>query len=185
LPKSIRAKIKEHGIRNCPIITQPPTGTTSIVAGTSSGIEPIFMPVYERNFNKHKDTHNDMANASSEIIVHPLVEKFIKENRDLSVIEGCHEITPEQHIKMQIICQKHNDQSVSKTINLPANYPESKLGPIISKYLSELKGITIYRDGSKGKSPLVPIPVEKAKQMLSAIKAESSVVECPTGSCPL
>src|SRR5690606_33116915 len=108
LTKGIRAKILEHGIRNCAILTIAPTGTTSIISGVSGGIEPIFCPVYERRFNVHNHMHDEESrDRACELVVHPLVERFIKEGKDLSVFEAAHEITPENHCKIQVTCQKH------------------------------------------------------------------------------
>lgn len=185
LTPAIRKKILEYGIRNCFILTIAPTGTTSIVAGCSSGIEPMFAPVYKRNFNKHKDFHSKMANESSEIIIHPLLEKFIKEKRDYSHFEGAHEISPEQHCKIQSVCQKHICNAVSKTINLPEHTTENELSSIIIKYIRELKGMTIYRDNSKGESPIMPLSIDEAKKYLDQCKIEVTDNSCPSGKCEL
>jgi ribonucleoside-diphosphate reductase alpha chain len=176
--------IREHGIRNCALLCIAPTGTTSIVAGCSSGIEPLFQPIYKRNFNQHKDMHNNKKrNGKSEIVVHPLLKKFIEAHRSTKHFQGAHDIVPEDHLAMQAICQKHIDNSISKTINLPADYSVEQLSIEVRKYISELKGITVYRDGSRGKSPLTPLPLSEAKKYLDQMKEEAAVDDCPSGTC--
>jgi ribonucleoside-diphosphate reductase alpha chain len=185
LTASIRKKILEYGIRNCFILTCPPTGTTSIVAGCSSGLEPMFAPVYKRNYNTHKDFHSEMTNQSSEVVVHPLLKEFIESGKDYSHFEGAHEITPEQHCRIQEVCQKHIDSAVSKTINLPSTATSQDLSEIILKHIKNLKGMTIYRDGSKGESPIMPLKLEEAKEHLDKCKVEQVDNSCPGGKCNL
>lgn len=178
--------IKEHGIRNCALLCVAPTGTTSIVASCSSGIEPLFHPVYERRFNQHKDMHKqDKRDSAVEIIIHPLLKLFIENGRSTEHFEGAHDISPESHLAMQVICQKHIDNSISKTINLPSDYKAGQLSRIIREYIDKLKGITIYRDGSKGKSPFVPLHISYAKKHLDKVKIEASVNDCPNGKCDI
>ena len=178
--------IKEHGIRNCALLTSAPTGTTSIVAGCSSGIEPLFQPIYKRCFNRHKDMHDDTKrDKATQIIVHPLLKKFIEDGRSTKNFQGAHDVSPADHLAMQAICQKHIDNSISKTINIPVDYSVKRLSEEIEKYIKELKGITIYRDSSKGQSPLQPLPVSEAKKYLKQMKEEAAVNDCPSGKCDI
>lgn len=186
LPRRHHRLIKEHGIRNCAILTIAPTGTISIVAGCSSGIEPLFQPVYERRFNKHKDMHNEKEkNKSVEVVVHPLLKKFLRDKRSIKHFQGAHDIQPSAHLAMQAICQKHIDNSISKTINLPKDYSVEKLSKEMRKYIGELKGITVYRDGSKGESPLVPLSLSDAGKYLDTMEEEAAVNDCPSGVCDI
>lgn len=176
--------IKEHGIRNCAILCIAPTGTISIVAGCSSGIEPLFQPIYERRFNQHKDMHkSEKRDRAVEIVIHPLLKKFLDAHRSTKHFQGAHEIPPEAHLAMQVVCQKHIDNSISKTINLPKDYDVEQLSRDMRKYIGDLKGITVYRDGSKGKSPLVPLSISEAKQHLDKMRQEAAVNDCPSGVC--
>ena len=178
--------IMEHGIRNCALLTIAPTGTTSIVAGCSSGVEPLFQPVYKRSFNKHKDMHKtEGRDGGSEVVIHPLLKRFLETDRSTDHFQGAHEISPEDHLAMQQVCQKHIDNSISKTINLPSNYPVEKLSEHMRKYISELKGITVYRDGSKGLSPLVRLSITEAKRYLEQVIEEAAVNDCPSGKCDI
>jgi ribonucleoside-diphosphate reductase alpha chain len=185
LKPAIRKKILEYGIRNCTILTEAPTGTTSIVADCSSAIEPMFAPVYRIRFNEHKDISTEMINQSSEIIVHPLLKEFISHGKDISNFEGAHEITPDQHCQIQIAAQKHIDSAVSKTINLPKNTTRDQLSGIFLKYLPSLKGMAIYKDGSKGLSPLEPIPITDAAKYINNCKIQSTDNACPKGKCEI
>jgi ribonucleoside-diphosphate reductase alpha chain len=178
--------IKEHGLRNCAILSAAPTGTISIVAGCSSGIEPLFYPIYERHFNRHKDMHKDeQKNKAVEIVVHPLLREFLDTGKSIKYFQGAHDILPEDHLAMQVVCQKHIDNSISKTINIPSDYSVEQLSKDIRKYIKELKGITVYRDGSKGESPLVPLSLSKAKKHLEQMKEQAAVNDCPSGTCDI
>lgn len=186
LPKSIKRRIAQYGIRNCAILCIAPTGTTSLVAGTSSGIEPIFSLIHKRNFNKHKDTHNDQAKlASSTVVIHPLYREFLADGVSADHFESSYDIMPEDHLAMQVVCQKHVDNAISKTINLPEAFDIKALSDNMIKNISTLKGITIYRDGSKGKSPLEPMPKEEAINYIDQANAEASVNDCPNGKCEI
>jgi len=179
-----RRLIKEHGIRNCALLTIAPTGTTSIVSGCSSGIEPLFHPVYRRQFNEHKDMHDESRRCKeSEIIIHPLLKTFLLADKSIGHFQGAHDINPKDHIAMQVICQKHIDNSISKTINIPHDYPITQLSDDILACIRDLKGITIYRDGSKGESPLMSVPLEEARQHLDQVTDGASVNDCPSGAC--
>jgi len=178
--------IKEHGLRNCAILCVAPTGTISIVAGCSSGIEPLFQPVYKRHFNQHKDMHdNKKRNGETEIVVHPLLIKFLNAGRSIKHFQSAHDISPEDHLAMQVVCQKHVDNSISKTVNVPTDYSVEQLSKDMRKYIGELKGITVYRDGSRGKSPLTPIPLSEAKKYLKKAKEQAAVDDCPSGTCDI
>ena len=186
LTRNHRRLIKEHGIRNCALLCIAPTGTTSIVAGCSSGIEPLFQPIYKRYFNKHKDMHNEKKRDKAvEIVAHPLLIKFIKDNRSVEHFQGAHDISPEEHLMMQVVCQKHIDNSISKTINISTDFSVDQLSKIMRKYINKLKGITVYRDGSRGKSPLTSLSASETEKYLGNIKVEAAVGDCPNGVCDI
>ena len=166
LTKGIRAKIKEYGIRNCAILTIAPTGTTSIMASTSSGIEPVI---------------------EEEIVIDPLFQQLYEEGYDLDAFVSAHEIDVEDHLRMQSIVQKHIDNAVSKTINLPNDYPVEKYGQLLQKYGPKLKGTTVYRSGSRGNEPLVPLGVQEAKDYLESqnVLIGTAQSDCPSGICEI
>lgn len=185
LTKSLRAKILEYGIRNSSLLTIAPNGTISIVANCSSGVEPMFAPVYLRTFNKHNECANPDKDVASEIVIHPLLKKFIENGLDYSHFEGAHEITPDQHCRIQAVCQKHICNSISKTINLPEIATAEELSLIILSHIRNLKGMTVYRDGSKGLSPIKPLGVQEAQKYLDQCKIEITDNSCPKGVCDI
>ena len=97
-----------------------------------------------------------------------------------------HELKVEAHMKVQAICQKHIDNSISKTINIPNDYPIEDYGKLMLKYGPILKGMTVYRSGSRGNEPLSPMSVKDA---LAHMKSQEEYVEgsadsdCPSGIC--
>lgn len=126
------AAISDSGIRNLSLLTQAPTGTTSTLAGVSSGIEPVFARKYVRT-----------DATGRHVVVHPLLDG----DEDYMVV--AREVTPEEHIRVQAAVQAAVDSSVSKTVNLPSTATPSEIAIIYQMaYDAGCKGITVYRDGS-------------------------------------
>ncbi len=150
-------------LRNATVSTVAPTGTISIIAGASSGIEPVFSGVYFRNVLDGERLQE----------VHPAVrEAFQKRGESL---EGVTEekiarvlgkiwrpaqvISVEDHVKMQAVFQRHSDSAVSKTINLPEKATPEDIGRAYKlAYWQGCKGITIYRDRSRPTQVLEQAP---------------------------
>ena len=141
-PNIAKSVFKGRKMRNATVFTVAPTGTISRIAGCSSSIEPVFAFEFTSHIidSKLQD-------------VHPLFLEWKRENPGKTpppYFVTAHDIAPEWHIKMQAAFQKHVDNSVSKTINLPH---EAALQDVENAYLLayELgtKGITIYRDGCR------------------------------------
>lgn len=184
LKRGIRNKIKEHGIRNCAMLTIAPTGTTSMVSNVSSGIEPLFAPAYWRHF--YKPTDDGSRVLAQELVVTEEFEKFG------SLAEGAYDLTPREHFQMQAVVQGHIDNAVSKTINLPKDYQMDDLADLWLEFLPILKGTTFYREGSRGNEPLTYIPVDQVESVLSHTTPnvesnfeELSSMDCPDGVCQL
>jgi ribonucleoside-diphosphate reductase alpha chain len=146
LPVDIREEIKKHGIRNSTVITVPPVGTGSIVAQTSSGIEPIFCTSYRRRVKNH-----DGESFSEYKVYHPLVKKLYGDDVNLPpYIVTAHDIDPFFRVKMQGVIQKYVDSSISSTVNLAENVTIDTVADIyMAAYRAGLKGITVYREGSR------------------------------------
>lgn len=168
LTLGLKAKIKQYGIRNCAINSIAPTGTISIVCGTSSGVEPIFSYAYERRYYSGDE-------IKVEQVVHPLFKKFIDDKKEVSHFQNIEDLSAKDHLEIQKVCQKHVDQAISKTINIAKGYPKKDLNELFLEYLPHLKGLTIYVEGSRGAAPLKSLSLEQAQKLLS----------CVTGTCDL
>lgn len=156
LPAGIRRDIKKHGIRNVALLTCPPTGTTSMLAGVSSGIEPLFSKAHIR-----KDR------IGERVIIHPMYEKFL--GSDESVPDwfvDAHDLTPEQHFETQAIIQKYVDGAISKTINLPSGTTVEQVEGWMQEYAYDLKGVTMYVDKSRQEQVLYTMSETEAKKYL-------------------
>lgn len=152
LPIRIRHYLRKYGIRNAVCLTVPPTGTISMLMGVSSGIEPIFSAMYQRRYrqgNVWKET----------LVVDPLFKEYHAEGKDLGAFVGAYDITPEDHMRVQATIQHYIDSSLSKTINLPEDFEPSTMIDQALDFMPSMKGMTVYRAGSKGNEPLKAIPL--------------------------
>ncbi len=126
----------EIATRNATLTTIAPTGSISQIAGTTPGIEPLFAREYT-----HTDADGNVSSYKFD---------FVKGAPD-EVAVTAHEIAPIDHIKMQAAFQKYTDNAVSKTINLPHDATvEDVKDAYIQAWQRGCKGITVYRDGSRG-----------------------------------
>jgi ribonucleoside-diphosphate reductase alpha chain len=146
LPFEIQNEIRKHGIRNSTVLTVPPVGTGSIVAQTSSGIEPIFATSFVRRV-KQDDGHS----FTDYKVYHPLVRKLFGNDEHLpEFVVTAHDIDPYFRVKMQGVIQKYVDSSISSTVNLAEETSVETIADIyIQAYKAGLKGITVYREGSR------------------------------------
>lgn len=161
---AIRRKVKEYGIRNCALLTVAPTGTTGMVSGVSTGIEPYMAPVYWRRIKTIDESLNTVIDKV--LVVEPAYEK----HGDLC--EGAADISVDDHFKMQATVQKHIDNAVSKTINLANDFPMETLSDIWLKWIPQLKGTTFYRWGSREDEPIEPIKLEDIDSVLESTPKE-------------
>jgi ribonucleoside-diphosphate reductase alpha chain len=186
LPRRIKQNIREHGVRNCALLTIAPTGTTSMVMGTSSGIEPIFAPGYIRRYYDSDNKSNDRI-LKEEMVIDPLFKELYESGADMSSFIATSDLSVRNHMEVQAICQKHIDNSISKTINIPNEYDISDYGDLMLEFGPQLKGITVYRQGSRGNEPLTPITVEQAIESLKSDEAVEGAAanDCPSGVCEL
>ena len=164
--KSVYAK-KGIKMRNATRLAIAPTGSISMIADCSPGIEPVFAISYiktiygdkelfylDNNFKEALEERRlDVDKIVQRIVSHgsvQSVEELPKELRKVFVV--AHDISPDWHIKMQVAFQKYVDNAISKTINVPHDFSIKDVEKIYLKAF-ELgsKGITVYRDGSKDK----------------------------------
>ncbi|MGA9115263.1 MAG: adenosylcobalamin-dependent ribonucleoside-diphosphate reductase, partial [Bacteroidota bacterium] len=117
LPEDLREGIRAHGIRNSTLLTVPPVGTGSIVAQTSSGIEPIFCTSYRRRVRNH-----DGETFTEYKVYHPLIRRLFGDDEHLPPhVVTAHQIDPYFRVTMQGVIQKYVDSSISSTVNLAEN----------------------------------------------------------------
>ena len=196
--KSIYAK-KNTRLRNATVNTIAPTGTISIIAGCSSGIEPLFGISFVRNVlsgaklfeinslfeGKARERGIYNKGLIGEIAKTGSIQKIKGISKDLKTLfVTAFEIPPIQHLKIQAAFQKYTDNSVSKTINLPGSSSLQDVRNIfLAAYKLKCKGITIYRYGSKKEQVLTfdKIPEIKAGNFVTASPEYSG--GCITGPC--
>ena len=147
LPKQIQKKIAKRGIRNAVLLTIAPTGTTSLVAGVTSGVEPV----YEFTFIRKDRT-------GIHTMHHPLFEEWGKissppagELRQRpAYFVSANDLSPLEHAKVQAVAQEYIDSSISKTVNAPNSHTVEDVRRLyMAAYDLGLKGITYMRDGSR------------------------------------
>ncbi len=167
LPKSIQEKIKQQGTRNAVLLTQAPTGTTSLLAGVSSGIEPVYDFAMVRR-----------DRTGEHILYHPLLQEWRNRHPNEPTphyFVSSKDLTPEEHVHVQAIIQRYTDSSISKTVNAPNDHTVEQVQKLYRlAYEMGCKGITYYRDGSRD-AVLTRIEDEekKKKSTESAEQAEA------------
>jgi len=185
LPSRIRSDIKKNGLRNAILLTVAPTGTISMVLGVSTGIEPIFAPVYKRRWRTGTD---GVWNEAT--VIDPIFKQLYLRGRDVSHCVGAYDVTPEEHIKVQAVVQTFIDSAVSKTCNLPADFQPVDLYDELLTSVNDMKGFTFYRAGSRGDEPLEAIDLstinlDKLIQDGKIEERAESVETCKSGVCEL
>ncbi|MEK6745358.1 MAG: vitamin B12-dependent ribonucleotide reductase [Nitrospirota bacterium] len=178
-------------VRNATVSTIAPTGTLSIIAGCSSGVEPLFGLTFVRR----------VMDGAELIEVNPVFERTAKERgiysdtlmKEIAEHGGCtgiesvsadiqrvfvtaHDISPEWHIRMQAAFQQYTDNAVSKTVNFPHSATAKDVEKVyMLAYQLGCKGVTIYRDGSRDEQVLSTGATDKARKaaQLAALAAAS------------
>ncbi|MBI2411325.1 MAG: hypothetical protein HYV32_05530 [Candidatus Kerfeldbacteria bacterium] len=168
LPRDLQADIAQFGVRNAVILTQAPTGTTSILAGVSSGIEPVYDFAFKR-----KDR------LGEHIVYHPLYEEWRKAHPNVPEEEkpayfvSAKELSPMEHVNMQAVAQKYTDSSISKTVNAPNEHTMEQVKELyMQAYKMGCKGVTYYRDGSRDISVLESLDKKDAGDKKEVKKEE-------------
>ncbi len=153
LPEEIREIIRENGIHNSHLISIAPTGTLSVVANNvSSGIEPIFSLSYKRRVKVTSDSIYGDQFEEYEVMdyAYRLYRELKGDGPIPSYFETAYDIRPEDHLEMLKVVSYYVDSSVSKTINVPRDYPiDSFFNLFLDAMRSEVKGLTVYREGSR------------------------------------
>ncbi len=175
LSPEIREKIKKHGLRNVALLTVPPVGSGALLAGVTSGIEPIFDLFYVRR--------SESLTQEFFKVYHPLVGEYMRSHHIMDDSElpdyfvTAHKIEPEKRIAMQAAIQQHIDHAISSTINLHREATVDDVKKIYTlAWKSGCKGMTVYREGSREG---VLITEEEVKRKAREAKLSSSVTEEP------
>lgn len=169
-------EMMEYGRRNIALLTIAPTGTTSLMTQTTSGIEPVFLPVYKRrrkvnpnDKNARIDFVDEVGDSWEEYVVfhhrfkewmkvkgHDTEKNYSQEELDVLVKESpyykatSNDVDWMSKVHMQGAVQKWVDHSISVTINLPNDVSEELVGQLyLEAWESGCKGVTVYRDGSR------------------------------------
>jgi ribonucleoside-diphosphate reductase alpha chain len=188
----LHKRMMEYGRRNISLSTVAPTGTLSMLAQTSSGIEPVFMLSYKRRRKvngrdkKAKVTFIDeLGDAWEEFTVyHPKVKEWMEVTGedDISKSPYAGATAPEidwiKRVEIQSIVQKYTTHSISSTINLPSDVTTDKVGEIyLESWKQGLKGITVYRDGSRSGVLVSPDEKKEEPEDLSAPAKRPDVLD--------
>ena len=165
-----------------------PTGTISILAGTTSGVEPIYAVAYKRRYlaDGTKWKHQFMVDGTAQA----LISRGIKPEDIESAVDLAAD--PERRIKFQFELQKYVDHAISSTLNLPAwgtelnNETKVKgFEAIVRKYAHGLRGLTVYPDGSRGGQPITSVDYEEANSKRGVIFEDNSDEQCLSGVCSI
>jgi len=163
-----------------------PTGTISILAGTTSGVEPIYAVAYRRRYltDGTKWKHQFVVDGTAQA----LIDSGINPNSIESAVDLAED--PERRIKFQFELQKYVDHAISSTLNLPAwgsdlNNEDTvlKYASTIAKYAHGLRGLTVYPDGARGGQPITSVPYEEAHAKRGVIYEDNSEEQCLSGVC--
>lgn len=162
-----------------------PTGTIGMLAGTTTGIEPLYALAYQRRYlvgDKWKKEYKVDAVAKV------LMEQGIKPEQIETSIDLAK--APERRLEFQAWMQTYVDQGISSTINLPAWGTEhnnkdtlKEFARVISKYAPQLRGLTLYPDGARGGQPITSVPIETALKHGDAVYEDNSEAACREGVC--
>ena len=163
-----------------------PTGSISILAGTSSGVEPLFAVAYRRRYlaDGTKWKHQFVVDGTAQV----LIDSGINPDKIETATDLAFDV--ERRIKMQYELQKYVDHGISSTINLPQWGTEANnedkvkdFARVISEYAPGLRGLTVYPDGSRGGQPITPVPYEEAVSKRGVIFEDNSEEQCLSGVC--
>jgi len=191
-------EMTEYGRRNIALLTIAPTGTTSLMSQTSSGVEPVFMPVYKRrrkvnpnDKNVRVDFVDEVGDSWEEYIVfhhkfktwmevngHDLEKNYSQEELNALISNSpyykatSNDVDYLEKVRMQGAIQKWVDHSISVTINMPNDVSEELVGELyMEAWKAGCKGVTVYRDGSRS-GVLIAVDEKKADTSTEELNSE-------------
>ena len=164
-----------------------PTGTIGLLAGTTTGIEPLFAVAFKRRYLV------DGTRWKYEYVVDPMAQMMIDEyGVDPDSIETAADLAndPERRIRFQAEVQEFVDMSISSTINMPAWGSElnneshvEAFAQTLAKYAPNLRGFTCYPDGSRGGQPITVVDYNEVKDKVGVVYEEQTERQCSSGVC--
>ncbi|MDR1168578.1 MAG: adenosylcobalamin-dependent ribonucleoside-diphosphate reductase [Heliobacteriaceae bacterium] len=192
-------QIQTHGIRNATTTCIAPTGTISMIASASGGVEPLFGLVFSRN----------VMDGTEMLEINPIFKEYMIENgmyseelmrevaKDGSVAHvwgvsdevkerfaTAHDVSPEWHVKMQAAFQLHTDNAVSKTVNFEEHATREDIEKAyILAYENNLKGMTVYRNNSRQFQPM-NLDAKKTEETSAEEPEQTELFEVKTVTCP-
>jgi ribonucleoside-diphosphate reductase alpha chain len=179
LPAALRMSIKDKGIRNVTLMAMAPTGTISLIPEVSSGVEPLFSKAYRRS-----------DRVGERMYMHPIYKQIIDSGEETPEwFVDSSDLSPPDHFETQAIIQKYTDGAVSKTINMPKGTTAEDLSRLTLEYIRDLKGVTVYVDGSREGQILNSLSDEEVREYIKTGDSTNTVgeesVRCNTGTCEL
>lgn len=186
----IYKRMMKEGRRNISLSTVAPTGSISLLTRTSSGIEPVFMLSYKRrrkivgNYEGKADYVDNMGDSFEEFeVFHPGLLKWMRVTGQSDISKSPYsgstagEIDWLKRVQMQSLVQKYTTHSISSTINLPSDVSVERVGEIyLQSWKLGLKGITVYRDGSRSGVLVASDSKDKKESDEKALKALGGLV---------
>lgn len=174
LPLKIRRMIKEYSIRNSVLITSPPTGSTSLLAGVVSGIEPLPFRGYKR-----------VDGVGERVYVHPLCKTSFNEEWFVDSTD----LKPEDHLEVQALIQKYSCNGVSKTVLIPENMTVDNLSEVLLEAIKDLKGVAVYRDNSRKEQIYYKLSKKEIREYIDKSdtfkELDADDVSCKDGMCEI
>jgi ribonucleoside-diphosphate reductase alpha chain len=162
-----------------------PTGTISIVAETTSGIEPIYAVAYKRRYMAGERWRH-------QYVIDSVAKSLITSGIDPDAIEDAVTLAGDagRRVSFQAWLQGYVDHGISSTINLPAwgtplncEATEPAFAATLMEYLPRIRGVTAYPDGARGGQPLVRVPYSEAVAAEGVEYEDGSEASCPSGVC--
>jgi ribonucleoside-diphosphate reductase alpha chain len=169
--------IKNHGIRNVALMAVAPTGTISLLPEVTSSSEPLFCKSYLR--------HDEVGDRA---YIHPIYKEILESGmKTPDWYVDSTDLKPEDHLETQAAIQKWVDGAVSKTINCPKGFKAEQLSKLLLEYIRDLKGVTIYVDGTREGQILNPLTKKETERYIKEEKivTDQEAQSCANGSCEL
>jgi ribonucleoside-diphosphate reductase alpha chain len=177
LPASLRMDIKEKGVRCVSGMAIAPTGTISLIADTTPSAEPMPYKAYRRD-----------DRVGERIYIHDIYRDILQRGEKIpDWYVDIDDLQPADHFETQAVVQKYTDGAVSKTINMPKGTTSSQLSKLTLEYIHDLKGVTVYVDGSKKGQVVNKVTRKEVEKYMKENRVKiglgEEAIQCASGSC--